>query len=138
MGFCSWKTSDTNESLSNCYSDRGALPVKMLLPDGTVIIEKDYGGYGDFGQDCVDFYEMVHVLTEGLFYGDGDREQGIKIWFANYYGGEYDGYKLEKKMIAPKIVSINCTQSYDELPDSPDCEHQGFFYDDIEITEVLS
>ena len=125
MGFFSWKTSDTNESVSNRHSDRGALPVKVLLPDGTVIIDRDYGGYGEFfdGDNFIDFYELVHELTEGLMYGDGDREQGIKIWFDNYNGN------FDKKMIAPKIVSINCQLPYDKLPDSDDCEYQGFFYD---------
>ena len=33
MGFFSWKTSDTNKSISNKYSDRGALPVYLYCPD---------------------------------------------------------------------------------------------------------
>ena len=55
MGFFSWKTVDTNESISNSYSVRGALPVKVLVPNeftgeyGQELIEKHYEGYGVFG-----------------------------------------------------------------------------------------
>ncbi|HAI19366.1 MAG TPA: hypothetical protein DCM10_15840 [Xanthomarina gelatinilytica] len=125
MGFFSWRTSDTNESVSNCHSSRGALPIKVLLPDGSQVIDRDYGGYGEFfdGDTYLDFYELVHELTEDLHYGEGDREQGIKIWF-DWYNG-----KSKRKMIAPKIVTIDCQIPYDELPDSKDCEYQGFFYE---------
>jgi len=50
MGFFSWNTADTNESISNIHSDRGARPVYLLQPDGKpAILEDAYNGYGVFG-----------------------------------------------------------------------------------------
>tara|TARA_R100001163_G_C5029710_1_gene170271 strand:- start:269 stop:673 length:405 start_codon:yes stop_codon:yes gene_type:complete len=129
MGFFSWKLSDTNESLRNRHTEQGATPCKMLLPNGDVIEELQYDGYGTFGKDELDFYQLVHELTEGLFFGDGDRQAGINIWFANEYGGKYQDFVLDKPMIAPKLVSIDYKGDYDSVPDSKDCEHQGYFYD---------
>ncbi len=52
MGFYSWKTVSMGVSISNKYSERGALPVGLLIPKefgGGAIIETDYEGYGVFG-----------------------------------------------------------------------------------------
>ena len=52
MGFFSWKTSDTDESISNASSERGALPCYLLIPKefgGGSIYEDKYEGYGMFG-----------------------------------------------------------------------------------------
>jgi len=46
MGFFSWKTMDTDTSISNNYSSRGALKVDMLDDKGNVWTESDYEGYG--------------------------------------------------------------------------------------------
>ena len=57
MGFFSWKTSDTDTSISNSYSSRGALPVHMITEDGRVFTEPEYEGYGVFGGK--DIYELI-------------------------------------------------------------------------------
>lgn len=132
MGFFSWKLSDTNESLRNRHTDQGATPCKMLLPNGDIIIEEHYNGYGDFGPDELDFYQLTHELTEDLPFSTGCREMGIKIWFANEYGGKYQDFVLDKPMIAPKLVSIDYKGDYDSVPDSKDCPNQGYFYDFFE------
>ena len=71
MGFFSWKLSDTNESLRNRHTEQGATPCKMLLPNGDIIIEKNYDGYGNFGIDDLDFYQLTHELTFDLEFGSG-------------------------------------------------------------------
>lgn len=49
MGFFSWKTSDTNESIANEYTDH-CRTVYMLQPNGEPPIkEAAYPGYGEFG-----------------------------------------------------------------------------------------
>lgn len=49
MGFFSWKTSDTNESIANKFTDQ-CRPVYMLQPNGKPpIYEPEYEGYGVFG-----------------------------------------------------------------------------------------
>lgn len=61
MGFFSWKTSDTNRSISNIYSSKGSFPVYVLIPQefgGGYIEERNYEGYGEFGG--VDVYALVN------------------------------------------------------------------------------
>jgi len=49
MGFFSWKTSDTGESIPNHYSNRPVFKVHMITEDGQVFTEDNYEGYGVFG-----------------------------------------------------------------------------------------
>ena len=57
MGFFSWDTADTNESIMNECSNSGAETVYMLNPNGKNIREDSYEGYGEFGG--VDAYEFL-------------------------------------------------------------------------------
>ena len=66
MGFFSWKTSDTNRSISNVHSGRGTFKVTMLMPYGEKYVESDYEGYGIFGG--MDFYDAVYELTKTIRY----------------------------------------------------------------------
>ena len=129
MGTFSFMTSDTKKSVSSVDSDRGALPCKMILPDGMEYIETEYEGYGMFHDE--DFFVHVAILNGGdpkclddddLF--DDAREDGIQIYFA----AEDNNFNT-KAIILPKIVSIDFSGKYDDVPDSPSCPHQGFFYD---------
>ena len=61
MGFFSWKTSDTNTSISNAHSTKPTFPVYMILPDGRYYLETDYEGYGEFGGR--DYYGVVAELN---------------------------------------------------------------------------
>lgn len=50
MGFFSWKTCDTNESIPVAASGRVDKPVYLLQPNGQAPIEEPcYEGYGEFG-----------------------------------------------------------------------------------------
>lgn len=109
MGFFSWMTVDTNESISNKFSERGALPVKMIDDKNNIYIETDYEGYGVFGG--VDFYSLLDKMNGGT----GDRVTGI---------GKEFGFDIKR----PKIVSITCKKKWEELEDNVDCEYQGYFY----------
>lgn len=124
MGFFSWKTSDTNESISNCHSYKGALPVQLLSPSGTLVKCRGYDGYGRFrgvNSDVsiveYDFYQLVHELTDGLEIGSGDRQIGL-----NY------AFDKDKVCIKPKLVSFDYQGDYDSVGDSEECEFQGYFY----------
>lgn len=59
MGFFSWLTVDGGKSISNSYSDLGALPVVLLVPQefGKDIIEEEYEGYGRFDEQ--DAYALL-------------------------------------------------------------------------------
>ena len=123
MGFFSWKTSDTKKSISNIYSVRGAFPVYVLCPDGGIIEEKVYEGYGDFGgrdiyallaewnapEECYD--EDGYIMPDEVI-----RDIGIKLEFS------------DQKLKYPIKIVEDPTLNYDEVEPSEHCEHQGFFY----------
>ena len=64
MGFFSWITQDTNESILNCYCGGEQFPVFMLDDKGNVWEETSYGGYGIFGGK--DYYELVAEMNADL------------------------------------------------------------------------
>lgn len=80
MGFFSWKTADTNESIMNNNTSE-CRDVYMLQPDGKPPIhEPSYDGFGDFGG--IDAYEWISEMNLGI----KDRDLGISIIYgANYY-----------------------------------------------------
>lgn len=123
MGFASFLTSDTEESVSNLYSERGAYPCKLLLPNGSIIVEKNYEGYARF--------EGVHIyiwtaIANGISLDDEAWENPLIMASIEELGGKmfYDEHSLK-----PKIVSMGCTAKYEELPNSEWCPNQGYFYD---------
>ncbi|MBU1568448.1 MAG: hypothetical protein KJ630_22825 [Proteobacteria bacterium] len=71
MGFFSWMTSDTDESISNAYSSRGPLEVWVYLPDGSILHEPSYEGYGTMaGRTLMDEDEPRFATKPGLKYED--------------------------------------------------------------------
>lgn len=119
MGFFSWKTSDTNKSISNRYSNRGAFPIYVLKPNGTAIYEEYYEGYGVFGGE--DIYALVArwnkpELCNGI--DDDDRSVGIHIAC-----NDSDNANLKYPI---KIVEH--LTNYNSASPSNSCEYQGYFY----------
>lgn len=89
MGFFSFLTSDTEESISSTYSDRGAKTVYLLQPNGEDPIKEDsYEGYGEFGG--VDVYEWlarhnlpknkIASMSKGMI-----RKSGLALALGKYY-----------------------------------------------------
>ena len=119
MGFFSWKTSDTNRSISNTYSSRGTFKVIMLMPNGDKFVEEDYEGYGVFGG--IDFYDAVYELNKNnpKFADEmsAERERrdiGITLAFNH------------KKVILPRFVEDD-SLAWGDVKDSKNCENQGYF-----------
>ncbi len=126
MGYFSWKTSDTDRSISNRSSDRGTFPVYVLCPDGTVIREDDYDGYGRFGGR--DVYALVAQwnLPERCKDENGDwlpdeEIRGLGIDIACY---DDQNAALEFPIKIVEDPSI----PYEEAKPSVSCPHQGYFY----------
>lgn len=124
MGFFSWKTSDTNESVSNRYSSRGALPVYVLCPDGRKIKETNYEGYGVFGGEDIFALVAKWNYPDSCKDANGDwlsddiiRNLGIDV---NYDSNAKYGIKIVE----------DGTLNYDDVDVSERCPNQGFFYDD--------
>ena len=61
MGFFSFKTSDTKQSIPNIHSGRSTFTVHMITEDGRVFTENEYDGYGRFGGK--DIYELIAELN---------------------------------------------------------------------------
>lgn len=95
MGFFSWQTSDTRESIMNIYSQGPVRTVYMLVPDyGQPYEEPAYEGYGDFGG--VDaFAHLARMNHPDLTRGQDDdfaRKIGCALE-AGYYELVADGSK---------------------------------------------
>jgi hypothetical protein len=116
MGFFSWLTSDTKESIPSTYSTRRPITVYMLAPDGRRWKETDYEGYGVFGGK--DFHELLAELN-----GKKTRDEGINL---DFHGGD--------SVIRPRLVRRAKTKYYD-VDDSKSCPQQGYFYYDGEMDE---
>jgi hypothetical protein len=111
MGFFSWLKSDDGQPIRNRHTEGGATPCKLLLPDGTEIKCDAYDGYGSFGG--LDFYELCDQLNGG----DGtDRARGIKI-----------GLDRKPGIVLPKLVSMDCKDKWEDLPDSLEDPDQGYW-----------
>lgn len=121
MGFLSWMTVDTNESISNKFSDRGALHVKMIDDKNNVYVETDYKGFGVFGG--VDFFDLLLQMNETKGY----RYEGIEL------------YEQNTTIKKPKIVSLSCEKKWEELEDNvKDYDFRGFLYPSDKEEELFN
>lgn len=125
MGFFSWFTSE-GYSISNKFTNRGALPVYMYLPGGEVYFEPNYEGYGEFAG--FDYYTVLAQLNlpESQLTGnsDTDRDLGIELEFS----------QTNHHLIYPRF-SIYANQKYHNLTNPQTCPDQGYFYSDDEDEE---
>ena len=107
MGFFSWITQDTGESIANTHSSRHTFSVTMTDDKGNRWREENYDGYGRFGGK--DFYELLDEMNGG----SGCRDAGIELSFS---GKPHNSPSLSR-----------CGDYYGG--NSPqDCPDQGFFY----------
>ena len=122
MGFFSWRTADTNESIANAYSEHPNAHRKayLLQPNGKLPVEEpDYEGYGVFGD--VDAYAWLAEMNDlGVPGSDVQVRRGVGIdaFFS-------PGVKLKY----PLKFSYNKDAVYEDLPASEHCPQQGYFYD---------
>ena len=85
MGFFSWLTCDTNESISNRYSVRGPLTAYVLIPKefgGGCIKETNYEGYGVFGgRDIFALIANWNKPESCSGNDEEDRDIGIDLYY---------------------------------------------------------
>lgn len=84
MGFFSWNTADTNDSIPSVHAGQDApnagKPVFLLQPNGKAPIEEEaYEGYGRFGN--VDAYAWLAKMNIGV----DDPVLGIFLEMGSYY-----------------------------------------------------
>ena len=102
MGFFSWLTADTEESIRNIHA--GDCRTVYLLQPGTKpnIEELMYGGYGIFGG--VDAYEWLAEMNmdkdtlKQIKDTDKLREYGIELEFGRYYVDKNTGVKWAHRL----------------------------------------
>lgn len=109
MGFFSWMTQDTNESIANTYSCREPFTVYMYDNKGNRWEEQEYEGYGEFGGK--DFYELLAEMN-----GKTTRDEGIDIAFG------------KEPYLSPNLVESPDWEWNESIPEG--CPEQGYFYDD--------
>jgi hypothetical protein len=109
MGFFSWKTQDTNRSISNVDSVRGSFFVVMHDNNGNKWTENEYDGYGEFGGK--DYYELLAEMN-----GLSTRYEGIKLAFS------------DEPCLYPNLTERVNWNWINEEPEH--CDAQGFFYED--------
>ena len=137
MGFFSWKTMGTDESIANQYSNRKTFRVQMLDNKGNVWTEDNYEGYGKFGGK--DFYELLaemngvverdKVELQGEAYTDYMRGEGITLAFKDNGSGI-----ATKGVLYPNLIEQADGWFYNESgPDN--CEYQGYFYDETDYED---
>jgi len=127
MGFFSWKTADTDRSISNCYSSRGTFPVVMTAPDGTQYFEDNYEGYGIFGGK--DYYQLLaEINSPELCSGNADEDRIIGI---NLYWNNKDRPIEEKRWIRYPLLTESPDVHWHNV-ESKNCPDQGYFYSNSE------
>lgn len=127
MGFFSWNTADTQESIPNNLSGQfNGRVVFMLQPNGApVITESAYKGYGVFGGvDAFIWLAENNLPAEDLedLNKDMRREAGIDLSLS----------KDQEKIKLPLKFSFNPAAIYENMSGSSQCPYQGYFYNDEE------
>jgi hypothetical protein len=112
MGFFSWKTQDTNESISNIWSVRKSFGVTMTDNKGNCWTEHFYDGVGIFGGK--DFYVLLAEMN-GAGADDDKRTSAIELV---YSGQPY---------LSPNLTRNPDWEWQDKAPER--CDYQGYFYD---------
>ncbi|MGI2115650.1 hypothetical protein ACRWQL_00530 (plasmid) [Shewanella sp. HL-SH4] len=128
MGFFSFKTSDTNESIAIIHTrhPNAGRTVYLLQPDGgRPIAEAAYNGYGDFGN--VDAYAWLAKFNSPDV-GHLDLVDDAEI--LRHIGIELS-FEAPDKIKYPLKFSFNEKAVYELLPAAEDCEFQGFLFPGI-------
>jgi hypothetical protein len=134
MGFFSWKTNNTGESIPNLHSCRETFPVVMQDDKGNEWHEDCYEGYGVFGGK--DYYELLAEMN-GFTKSEDDpmdlRDIGIALelqprsrWHERILKQMGDKTKIEVRV--PQLHRADEDYGHWMNTACEECEFQGFFY----------
>ncbi len=113
MGFFSWKTADTKESILNIYSGAKAKTAYLLQPNGKeAISEPAYNGYGDFGSvDAYQWLAEMNLSKEAISKcQDEDRDLGMTLHDGSYLKtkeGACYAYSNSEAFLATELCNEN-------------------------------
>lgn len=100
----------------------------LYCPDGTIIEELEYDGYGTFGgQDA--YALLARWNLPELCNGDDDNDRGFGIDL--FFTASGDGQNMDMKY--PLKFSFSPHKKYEDLPVALYCETQGFIDDEMYI-----
>ena len=123
MGYFTWKTADTGETIWNEASRQGARTVYLLQPGGEAPLREDsYEGYGVFGgTDAYAWLARRNLPTEQTEGRSDDdlRDDGIDLFFNQ-------GKTGVPAIQWPLKFSFDPRADYALLAASPDCPTQGY------------
>lgn len=128
MGFSSFLTNDTQRSISNRYTSRGALPVVMCDNKGNHWEEVAYEGYCSFGG--MSYFVLLAYMNGAIDeliletednYPEFSKARGVGI---RLYSEKAEG------TLYPNLVeSENFFLGWTWINERPeDCPEQGYFY----------
>lgn len=126
MGCFSWNTADTNESIPLVdVDDPDHMPrtVYLLQPTGFNIEEKEYEGYGMFGNaNAYAWLSYMNIPWEQKINKTNDEliSLGIDLFFSEEYSS----------ITHPLKFSFDKDAKYDALPASTSCDFQGCMYEE--------
>ncbi|HAS6097089.1 TPA: hypothetical protein I7145_20910, partial [Vibrio vulnificus] len=97
MGFFSWKTCDSKESISNVYSGRQVRTVYLLQPHGQKPLQENaYEGYGIFGGLNAHVWLAKANLDKNIASGMDDETLRI---IGVYLSCGFDFYRDKSKQV---------------------------------------
>lgn len=110
MGFYSWLTADTKESISVAASERGARPVYLLQPEAAPILEEQYEGYGAFGNTSAYAWLARNNVPAEDLEGLGEPELygiGVTLDLGKYYKDRATGAQFTVfHEMAPQVQKL--------------------------------
>ena len=108
MGFQSWLTADTGESISNRFSIKKTFPVYLHDDKGNVWCEKNYEGFGNFGGK--NYWDLLAAMN-------GIVSKRKAVYLTDTKDKKYKNPNLTK---TKKWIYKN--------EQAKQCPDQGFFY----------
>jgi hypothetical protein len=119
MGFFSWKTADTQESIANIHSGKEVKPVYLIQPNGDAPIkESAYGGNGTLGG--VDVYAWLALKNFG---NAKFIDAAISADCGHYYEDEKTVYLCKMHISKREFLLVN-----------PDCNKKVVMFDNYSAT----
>ena len=144
MGFFSWKTADTLESIPVWASSRPTFTVHVQLPDGReTLVEERYDGYGHFNGR--DFFGLIVEINDIARPRKGREQQFDEKWRTLGISLHYADPCADHLSLEPysEAVRRKCRRiqglkrprisrypaAWTTLPDNQNCPWQGYFYE---------
>ena len=107
MGFFSWQTADTQESIPNIHSGHHKGPVYLLQPHGKPPIrEPRYDGYGDF--NGISAYEWLAKANLPQNVTSGANSNELYLWGVSLALGEWYVHAATGK-------NYTCFEQFDDV-----------------------